>query len=77
VPTQDNFRTRLFQASARAMSILNFSKDSTGLLAREVLYKRCARPPYSAGTEEIGLEYPSSPWLKSAIDAAQDWIQSV
>ena len=58
-PTQDNLRTRLFLASARAMSIRNTPKTRLGLLAREVLHKRSARPPYAAGIEEIGLEYPN------------------
>jgi hypothetical protein len=49
-------------------------------------------PRYPIGPFEVGpapdfdmrlrllsqlAEAPSSPWLKSAIDAAQDWIQSV
>ena len=58
-PTQDNLRTRLLLASARAMPICNISKDSIRFLAREVSHKRSARPPYETGIEENGMESPN------------------
>ena len=31
----------------------------------------------TSSSGEYSVTYLSSPWLKSAVDAAQDWIQSV